>query len=91
MREDELWVGLDVTYSDMSVIEFALVDFIDNSRKQITSLQDKNENNDIPRRKELIKIYENRVKKAKYVLGHVSVVMDKAAKDFMPEELESTS
>lgn len=94
MRDDELWVGLEIAYADAAVIEWALVDFVDDARKQITSLQDKNENNDIPRRKELINIYRQRIKRGKAVIALVSAAMNEVADDLVPEDLvieESTS
>ena len=93
MREDELWVGLEIAYADAAVIEWALVDFVDDARKQIGKLQGK-ENKDTPRRKELINIYQRRIKRGKAVLALVSAVMNEVADDLVPEDLvieESTS
>ena len=83
----ELTVSMNnLTYSDAAVIEWALVDFVDDARKQIGMLQDK-ENKDTPRRKELINIYQQRIKRGKYVLGLVSVAMNEVADDLMIEDI----
>jgi ribosomal protein S30 len=83
----ELTVSMNnLTYSDAAVIEWALVDFVDDARKQIGRLQDK-ENKDTPRRKELINIYQQRIKRGKYVLGLVSVAMNEVADDLMIEDI----
>jgi ribosomal protein S30 len=90
---DELWVGLDIAYADAAVIEWALVDFVDDARKQIGKLQAK-EGKDTPRRNELIKIYQRRIRRGKAVLGMVSAAMNEVADDLVPEDLaieESTS
>jgi ribosomal protein S30 len=86
MREDELWVGLEVSYADAAVIEWALVDFVDDARKQIGKLQAK-EGKDTPRRKELINIYQRRIKRGKAVLGLVSAAMNEVADDLMVEDM----
>ena len=64
-------VQLRMNYGDATFIEFALVDFIEHAKARITALQSKDGAHN-PERKELVKIYENRLRNGKRLLAVVS-------------------
>lgn len=65
-------VQLRMNYADATFIEFALVDFIEHAKGQITALQSKEGQQMYVQRKELLKIYENRLRNGKRLLAVVS-------------------
>lgn len=86
---NEKMVTLTLNYADMATVEFALADFLENSRRHVTSLQHQANvkdgvfNNE---RRTLIQMYQNRIKKANYLLGEVGALLATAADELMPEE-----
>jgi hypothetical protein len=65
---------LTLNYADMTVVESALVDFLEDARRNVTNLQsnggEKNSQRNI-----LLEIYTNRIKKAKYILSEIGTVL----------------
>lgn len=86
---NEKMVTLTLNYADMATVEFALADFLENSRRHVTSLQHQtNVKKGVfsHERKILIQMYQNRIKKTNYLLGEVGAVLVAAADELMPEE-----
>lgn len=77
-------VTLTLTYADMATVEFALVDFLEDARSKVTALQHKEGERD-QERATLIRIYQNRIKKANYLLGEVGATLAMAADAYMVE------
>ncbi len=72
-------VKFEMEYADATVLEFALDEFIRKHRQRITRLQAIQEKSNAE--KELIKVYENRVRKAKNVFTQVSLMLNKEVCD----------
>lgn len=66
-------VNLEMEYADAAIVEFALDEFIRKHRQRIQRLQN------LPERsmaeKELIKVYENRVRNARRVFTKFNLVL----------------
>lgn len=77
-------VSVELTYADMATVEFALVDFLEDAKRKVTHLQDKSGPKN-PERAALIRMYQNRIKKANYLLGEVGATLAMAADAYMVE------
>lgn len=75
---DTIKVSLTLTYADMSTVEFALYDFLEDARRKVTALQSKDGSKN-PERAALVRAYQNRIKKANYLLGEVGTTLATAA------------
>jgi low affinity Fe/Cu permease len=60
-------------YADAALVEFALDEFIRKHKQRITRLQTIQDKSNAE--KELIKVYENRVRKAKNVFTKVNLIL----------------
>jgi len=85
--KEEVIVPLNMPYVDAVLVEWALIDFIGCAKGNLTQLQHSKEEEDIPNRKELIKVYESRIRIAKPVLGLVSAALNEVADNFMVEDV----
>lgn len=85
--KEEMIVPLNMPYSDAVLVEWALIAFIGRAKENLTQLQHNKEEEDIPNRKELIKVYEGRIRIAKPVLGLVSAALNEVADNFMVEDV----
>ena len=81
---DTIKVSLTLTYADMATVEFALYDFLEDARKKATALQHKQGGKDHIRATTL-RVYQNRIKKANYLLGEVGAVLATAADAYYVE------
>jgi low affinity Fe/Cu permease len=66
-------VKFEMDYADAAVLEFALDEFIKKHRQRITRLQTIQDKNNAE--KQLIKVYENRVRNARKVFTKVSLIV----------------
>lgn len=79
---ETLRVTLELTYADMAMVEFALINLLDEARDKVTHLQDKEEA-PTPDRATAIKMYNNRIRKAKHLVSEVGAVLAMAADAYM--------
>ncbi len=68
-------IKLEFDYGDAAILEFCLIDYVDAARDHITKLQSKDGALN-PHRRELTKIYQNRIRNGKRLLGVVSSKLD---------------
>lgn len=66
----------ELEYGDAAIVEFCLIEFIENARRTVTELQNKESDVHGPQRRELLKMYENRVKNGKRLLGMLSAELN---------------
>lgn len=70
-------IKLELEYGDVTILEFCLIDFIDEAKSQVTKLQNKEGDGALnPHRRELTKIYQNRIRNGKRLLGVISSKLD---------------
>lgn len=81
---ETIQVSLTLSYSDMALVEFALVDFLEDARKKVTALQNKKGKKDQIRATS-IRVYQNRIKKVNHLLGEVGATLAMAADAYMVE------
>lgn len=81
---ETITVSLTLTYADMAIVEFALYDLLEDARKKVTALQNKKGKKDQIRATS-IRVYQNRIKKANYLLGEVGAVLATAADAYYVE------
>ena len=69
-------IKLELDYGDAAILEFCLIEFVENARRMVTKIQNKEGDVYGPERKELLKIYENRVRNGKRLLGMLSAELN---------------
>ena len=69
-------INLELEYGDAAILEFCLIEFVENARRMVTKIQNKEGDVYGPERKELLKIYENRVRNGKRLLGMLSAELN---------------
>lgn len=67
-------IKLELEYSDMVLVEWALEDFRKNASEFVTQLQSKDGPRN-PERATLMKIYNNRIRNAKRIMHEVGAVL----------------
>lgn len=74
-------ISLELEYGDAAILEFCLVEHVQDARRMVTKIQNKEGNVYGPERKELLKIYENRVRNGKRLLGMLAAELNSAEVD----------
>lgn len=69
-------ISLELEYGDAAILEFCLIEFVENARRTVTELQNKEGSVYGPQRRELLKMYENRVRNGKRLLGMLSAELN---------------